>query len=145
MNSLYLEEDVSKIYRLIKGPPQKTVTRAPKPSTDIGGRDVTYSLKRLTPEDIKKLPKQIPECPLRWIYGSQLMAYTNSSKGEFMDLISEGKLKVFYESDGWLCYPNFSYARLENHQFLLVDLFELENQGLIYSLTLGSSNKSYWK
>ena len=121
---------MSKKTSLIKSPPQKTTTKAPGPTTDIGGGVVFRSpVERLTPEDIKKLPKPIPECPLRWIHGSQLMACTNLSKGELMGLIGEGKIKAFYESDSWLCYPNFSYARLEDHQFLLVDVFELENQG----------------
>jgi hypothetical protein len=128
VNSLYLKKEVLKINLLIKGPPQRTKTRAPDATQPVGGGH--YAPEKLTLEDLKELPKKIPGCP-RWIDWKWLMYRAELPELELRALIDERKLKA-YKQDGSSYYPGFDYDRLEDLQFGLVDVLELEKQGFFH-------------
>lgn len=112
----------------IKGPPQKATSKAPDATKPVGGG--YYVPREPTLKGLEELPKKIPGCP-QWINSPQLKAYTTLSEATFRVLIKKKKLKA-YTPDDTIYYPYFDNYSFEDLRFGLVDVLELENQGLLY-------------
>ncbi len=114
-----------------KKPQKKLITSANEP-IDTLSSGTTYTSERELPDPTKT--RRIKGIP-RWIYGGQLMACAELLSRELDDLIEKGQL-VAYKSDGGKYRRYFDYEFRENLHFSLVELFELEEKGV---LSLGDS------
>jgi hypothetical protein len=112
----------------VEGPPQRSETKAPQPTKPLSGWG--YRPRKPTVKDLEELPKAIQGLP-RWIYGLELMAHTILSNAALMVLIKEKKLKA-YTRDDTIYEPYFDLDSFKDLKFSWADVFELEDQGLLY-------------
>ena len=110
-----------------QGPPQKSTTRAPAPTSPIRGGSYVPSPSEI----VKNLPKEtIPGIP-RWIYGSRLMACAELTKSELTDFLDKRLLKA-YKWDDTVYNRHFDFESFENLRFPLLDVLELEEEGVLF-------------
>lgn len=112
-----------------KNPQKNLVTMAPPPIGPIGSRSSVE--KHTIIKDSVKWPGRIPGIP-RWMFEGDLILCAELPKPELIAFIKNGKLKA-YTKDGLIDYysPD-AHVSLQYLQFSFVDLFELEDQGLLY-------------
>lgn len=94
VDSLYIDEEVLKIRQLIKGPPQKTKTKAPDATKPVGSKEYIPSPEKLTSKDLKELPKKLP----RWITLYDLMNRWNKKDFELLGYVKSSGLTAYYNT-----------------------------------------------